>query len=93
MSDNHVGLEAVPDDEDMVKWLRVKSNLAHLELLKYLEEYKEIVEYGESQEEPKEFAYARLLNNLATIEQPELIKMLSAAIYFRESGGNDNNNP
>lgn len=78
---DHIGLDAVPDDENLIKWLRVKFGLANVELLEYQQEFNEVVELTKENDEPIEFAYARLLNNLATKTEPELIRMLSAFIW------------
>lgn len=77
----HVGLHSVPDDKDLAKWLRSLLIEANEEFLVYFNEWQEVVEMTEESKEPEEWAYARLLNNLATLDQPKLIRLFSAAIW------------
>ena len=76
-------LESVPDvpDEEMVKWLRAKFYLSKVELLKYQSEFVEVMQVVNNEDDPVEFGYARLLNNLATLEKPQLVRMLSAMLW------------
>ena len=83
MNSDPPGLESVPDvpDEEMVKWLRAKFYLSKVELLKYLSEFVEVMQVVNNEDDPVEFGYARLLNNLATLEKPQLVRMLSAMLW------------
>ena len=76
-------LESVPDvpDEEMVKWLRTKFYVSKVELLKYQSEFVEVMQVVNNEDDPVEFGYARLLNNLATLEKPQLVRMLSAMLW------------
>lgn len=76
-------LESVPDvpDEEMVKWLRAKFYISKVELLKYQSEFVEVMQVVNNEDDPVEFGYARLLNNLATLEKPQLVRMLSAMLW------------
>jgi len=76
-------LESVPDvpDEEMVKWLRAKFYVSKVELLKYQSEFVEVMQVVNNEDDPVEFGYARLLNNLATLEKPQLVRMLSAMLW------------
>ena len=81
--DNPPGLEAVPNvpDEEMVKWLRMKFYTSKVELLQYQVELAEVMQVLHSKDDPPEFGYARLLNNLSAMDQPRLIRMLSALLW------------
>ena len=83
MNNDPPGLESVPDvpDEEMVKWLRAKFYLSKVELLKYQSEFVEVMQVVNNEDDPVEFGYARLLNNLATLEKPQLVRMLSAMLW------------
>ena len=76
-------LESVPDvpDEEMVKWFRAKFYISKVELLKYQSEFVEVMQVVNNEDDPVEFGYARLLNNLATLEKPQLVRMLSAMLW------------
>ena len=76
-------LESVPDvpDEEMVKWLRARFYISKVELLKYQSEFVEVMQVVNNEDDPVEFGYARLLNNLATLEKPQLVRMLSAMLW------------
>ena len=76
-------LESVPDvpDKEMVKWLRTKFYVSKVELLKYQSEFVEVMQVVNNEDDPVEFGYARLLNNLATLEKPQLVRMLSAMLW------------
>lgn len=76
-------LESVPNvpDEELIKWLRVKISTARVEVVQYKVEFAEVINTLVKDDEPVEFGYARLLNNLATKEKPELIRMLSALMW------------
>lgn len=79
--DRRIGIDPVPDDADMIKWLLKKYQDADAELLEYLHEYQKVVQLEIDENEPPAFTYARLLNNLAKCDQPKLIRMLSAMIF------------
>lgn len=71
----------VPTDDHLAEKLRERIQLAIDEASEFLEEYRDVVEYSKGRGEPEEFAYARLLNHLAEVDNPRLIKILSAFIY------------
>ena len=79
-----VGLHQVPDDEDMEDFLRSLLQEAKLELSSLITEFSDVVQYGDEEEEPKIFAYARLLNHLSQAKKPEIVRMLSAAIWVMQ---------
>lgn len=70
-----------PSDEDLVKWLRAKFYTSQVELLQYQAEFNEVMQITNSEDNPVEFGYARLLNNLAEMDQPKLIRLLSVFMW------------
>ena len=76
-----IGLHQVPDDADMAKFLEELLANAKKELARLITEFDEVLEYGEEEGEPKIFGYARLLNHLSETKNPELVRMLSAAVW------------
>lgn len=79
-----VGLEPVPDDENIANWLTERS-LKHEEIvgevLTGIEGLRaEVKEDGE----PDIFAYGKLLNFLASeeVSQPELIAICAGALWW-----------
>lgn len=83
---NYVGPIPVPNDTNLADFLTKLRHEATLELEVLLSEFSEVIDYGKEEGEPEEFAYARLLNQLATIETPKLIRILSAAIWRIQIG-------
>jgi hypothetical protein len=80
-----IGVEPVPDDE-IEKWLKAKLSIAEEEAQKLASEFKEVIEMGEQKGDPEIFAYARLLNHLAELESPALLRILSAYVWFNQKG-------
>jgi hypothetical protein len=78
---DRVGLEPAPDDNNLVDWLEQRLKEADEQKEKLIEEFIDVVKYGQEEDEPYLFSYARLLNHLATLNTPDLIKILSAAIW------------
>lgn len=78
---DHVGLNPVPDDAKLEDWLEELLEAANKEKESLLEEFVDVVQYGKNEGEPYLFAYARLLNHLASLDHPLLIHILSAAIW------------
>lgn len=76
-----VGLSSVPDDANLIEWLNSLYVDANNELLDYLKEWNEVVDMTKEDNDPIEWAYARLLNNLSSLDNPKLIRMLSAFIW------------
>lgn len=76
-----VGLESVPNDAEIVGWLNHRFSEHSEQLVNYLREFNEVVELTRSDGEPIEFAYARLLNNLALLDSPKVLNMLAAMIW------------
>lgn len=81
MTDRRVGLEAAPKDEDLVDWLSDKLEKADNELEEIVSTLADVMEYGKEEGEPYLFGYARLLNHLTSLNQPKLIRVLSAALW------------
>ena len=78
---DRVGLNPVPDDAKFSEWLEELLEAASNEKDFLLEEFVDVVKYGAENGDPKIWGYARLLNHLATLDQPLLIRILSAAIW------------
>lgn len=79
-----VGLHYIPDDADMAIFLEERLQEAKAELSVLITEFAEVLHYGEEEDEPKIFGYARLLNHLSETKNPELVRMLSAAIWVMQ---------
>lgn len=78
---NRVGLTPVPDDTDIVKFLEKIKEDSSFKVNALVEEFEEVVHYGQEEGEPEIFAYARLLNHLAMVEHGDLIRMLATMVY------------
>lgn len=76
-----IGLHQVPDDEAIEDFLFKLLKEAKGELGTLITEFDEVLEYGDEEGLPKIFGYARLLNHLSEVKKPELIRMLSAAVW------------
>lgn len=81
MTDKFVGLEAAPSDDELVAWLRHKKAMSGLAVVQYVQEFEGVYNMTVGNDEPKEFAFARLLNNLATLESSDVLHMLAAMIW------------
>lgn len=71
----------IPDDETMVKYLNGRYAEGNEEFLVIFNEFQEVVQLTKDNGEPIEFAYARLLNHLAELDAPVLLRALSAIIW------------
>lgn len=76
-----IGVDPVPDDEDLVKWLNERFKSSDEEYKTIFTEFQEVVSLTRENGEPIEFAYARLLNRLATLDAPVILRALSAVIW------------
>lgn len=81
---NESGLSPVPnipDDESMVNYLNKLFAEANEEYWVIYHEFQEVVEMTKENGEPIEFAYARLLNHLADMDAPVILRALSSVIW------------
>lgn len=90
---NHIGLVPVPGDEPLSEFIE-KMIKGDTELLgKKLGELDLTVKETKEQDQPDNFAYAKLMNYLATvISHPDLIHLCAAALWeihglIKESDG------
>lgn len=79
-----IGLNPVPDDADVTKFLEqvYSENLKEMEA--FLNELKKTIEETKNSGQPDVFAYGKMLNYLATEEsvtQPWLINVLATALW------------
>jgi hypothetical protein len=81
MTERHVGLEPAPDDDQLEEWLGHKIDEASEEMEALIEEFVDVVKAGQEEDEPYLWSYARLLNHLATLDSPKMLRVLSAAIW------------
>lgn len=77
---NRIGIESVPDEE-MEKWLQSRLDMATKDATVLTEEFLEVVELGQERNDPEIFAYARLLNHLAGLDAPTILRILSAYVW------------
>lgn len=81
-----IGVDPVPDDAEKEQWLQDKLKTA-TELAKQLADgFEDAAQYSKEQNEPEIFAYARLLNHVAGLDQPTLIRILSAFVWHNNKG-------
>ena len=79
--DRRVGLEAAPDDAQLEEWLGQKIDAASEEMEEILGDFIDMVKMGMDSGEPWLWNYARLLNFLATLDNPKMIRVLSVALW------------
>lgn len=81
MADRRVGLEAAPDDAQLEEWLGQKIDSASDEMEEILGDFVDMVKLSMDDGEPWLWNYARLLNYLATLDNPKMIRVLSVALW------------
>ena len=72
---------SVPPDAELVRWLQEKIDEATYQAKNLSDEYFEVVQLCVDDQEPPEFAYARLLNRLRELKEVDLIRILSAFMW------------
>lgn len=76
-----VGLEAAPDDAQLEEWLGQKIDAASNEMEEILGDFVDMVKLSMDDGDPWLWNYARLLNFIATLDNPKMIRVLSAALW------------
>ena len=79
---NIVGLTAVPEDDDLVDFIKslIRNHRGLLLITK--EELQETLAQTEEAGEPQVFGYAKLMNFLAQgIAEPDLVNLCAAALW------------
>ncbi|AKU45361.1 hypothetical protein MADRUGA_71 [Mycobacterium phage Madruga] len=79
--ERRVGLEAAPDDAQLEDWLGQKIDSASEEMEEILGDFVDMVKLSMDDGDPWLWNYARLLNFLATLDNPKMIRVLSAALW------------
>ncbi|AEL97982.1 hypothetical protein CL65_gp074 [Mycobacterium phage Patience] len=79
--ERRVGLEAAPDDAQLEDWLGQKIDSANEEMEEILGDFVDMVKLSMDDGDPWLWNYARLLNFLATLDNPKMIRVLSAALW------------
>lgn len=83
---DRIGVDPVPSDEEKEAWLQKKLDQA-TDLAKELAAgFDDAAQYSKEQGEPEIFAYARLLNHVATLDTPTIIRILSAFVWHNNKG-------
>lgn len=77
----HIGIRKIPSDADLEKFLEslIKEYLDETD--KTVGELNETIKETEDSGQPSSFAFAKMLNYLATLEKPELIELLAGALW------------
>lgn len=83
---DRIGVDPVPPDEEKEAWLKTKLGLAAVAATKLAADFDDAAQYSIEQGEPEIFAYARLLNHLASLDTPTLIRILSAFVWHNNKG-------
>ena len=81
MAKRHVGFTPIPKDADIAEFLQNLIKEQREELGATLKQLYDTIEQTHEAEEPTVFAFAKLLNFLASLEKPELVRLLSAALW------------
>lgn len=76
-----VGIRAIPDDADLAKFLFALSEEYEAKIKDVNEQMDDTIDQTIRSKEPPIFAFAKLLNYLASLEKPELIELLAASIW------------
>lgn len=78
-----IGMRQVPDDADIAEFLKKMFEEHNNKLAQKENELKDTIDETVNSNEPSIFAFGKLLNYLATLEKPDLIELLSAAMWDR----------
>lgn len=84
MTVRHIGLNPVPNDENIEQFLQKIIQQNRTEMENFLKELVKTIDETEQSGQPNEFAYGKMLNYLATEEsvtQAWLINSFAAAIW------------
>ena len=81
MSKDRVGFKRLPDDANIEDWLNKLFLEYRAEMDQFGIELVETIQQTNKDEEPRIFAFAKMLNKLATMDKPQLIKILSAVMW------------
>ena len=77
----HIGLIPVPDDEELSDFIRKMIENDSEACDRHTAELAETIEVTQEAEEPEEFAYARMLNFLESLEDKDLIHLCAASLW------------
>ena len=77
----HIGLVPVPDDGELSDFIRKMIVSDSEQCDRHTAELAETVEATREMEEPEEFAYARMLNFLESLEEKDLIHLCASALW------------
>lgn len=81
MSKDRIGLKSVPPDVVLEEWLYNLFLEYRHETDNFGIELMDTIMQTHHERQPHIFAFAKMLNKLATMEKPDLIKILSAAMW------------
>ena len=76
-----IGPVPVPDDENLSEFIKGIIQQNHSIVVEKLGELGDTVRETLSENQPKEFAYAKLLNYLSAQDTPELIHLCAASLW------------
>lgn len=76
-----IGIRAVPDDADIAKFLGAMIEENQEKRIEVENQLRDTVDETIRQNQPPVFAFAKLLNYLATLEKPDLIELLSSCLW------------
>lgn len=77
----HIGIRPIPDDADISKFLQETNTEYQTKLDGIILQLNDTLTETVKESQPPVFALAKLLNYLAKMEKPELIELLSAALW------------
>lgn len=77
----HIGIRPIPDDADIAKFLQETNTEYQVKLDGIIVQLNDTLNETMKENQPPIFALAKLLNYLAKMEKPELIELLSAALW------------
>lgn len=83
MNDNvrRIGIRVIPDDVDIANFVKKLDREYQVKVDEIKIQLEETINQTLKQGQPRIFAFAKLLNYLATLEKPELIEMLSSTLW------------
>jgi hypothetical protein len=76
-----IGIRAIPDDADIAKFLQKLIEEYDEKVGVQKQELADTIEQTIRNDEPPVFAFAKMLNFLATLEKPELIELLAGLLW------------